>query len=134
MKPITKAFVEGDLVCIDGVDPETGRSLIAGETLKEIRIRYPKARIVELGPWIAAKELRLCTDAERISRERFIECLEVLPPRNVQFGRHCLSFELTEHLSGRVTSICVQYGNHYFAFNGITGQSLAENLKHCGVA
>lgn len=132
MKTFTHVFVQGPMICIDIVNPETGRSAVNHETLDEIRLRYPGAEIAEFHSWAAAKERALCTEPVEITEDRFMEMLEVLPPQNWQRGKGCESFELSEHFSGRVTSIFCRFGPEYFEFQGIAGQSLAAHATHCG--
>lgn len=126
----THAYVAG-LTCIDVQHPVTGRSEIAGETLEQIRLRYPGAQLVEFGPWCAAKEKALCSEPEPITEARFMEMLEVLPPQRWQRGENCESFELCEHTSGRVTAIFCRIGDRYFEFSDIAGKSLATHVAHC---
>ena len=45
----THAFaVPGEDSIIDCINPNTGNSCINGETLEQIRLRYPKAEIVSM--------------------------------------------------------------------------------------
>lgn len=122
----TLAFVQGPFLCIDVINPHTGRSSICGHTLEQVQKRYPGAEIVELGPWVEAKEKALCSAPVEISEDRFVEMLEVLPPQNWQRGKNCESFEICEHTSGRVTTILCRFGSKFYEFQGITGQSLAQ--------
>lgn len=130
MKDKRLAFVQG-LTCIDLVTPD-GRGMYSRETLEQVRLRYPGAEERELGAWTEEKERALCTPAKPITKERFNEMLEVLPPQRWQIGRNCESFEMCEHTSGRVTAIFCRFGPRYYSFEGITGQTLEEHAKHCG--
>lgn len=130
----TLVFVADKFTCIDEVrlGSQPPRSRICAESLEQVRKRYPGAYITELGPWLEAKEKALCTQPQPITEERFMEMLEVLPPQRWQHGKDCESFELCEHTSGRVTAIFCRFGNQYFEFQGIAGQSLAAHATHCG--
>lgn len=124
-----QVFVQGPLTCIDMVTPD-GRSQIERQTLEEIQARYPGAEISDLETWSAAKEKALCTEPEEITEERFWEMLEVLPPQRWQRGRTlddkpCQSFEMCEHLSGRVTSIVCEVAGRFFTWNDVAGKRLA---------
>lgn len=132
MKEFTHVFVQGQMTCIDIVNPATGRSAINGETLEQVRIRYPGAEIAEVHSWSDAKEKALCSEPVETTEERFMEMLEVLPPQRWQRGKGCESFEMCEHTSGRVTTIFCRFGDKYFEFQGIAGQSLASHATHCG--
>lgn len=126
-------FVEG-LNLIDLVNPMTGKGAYSNESLEEVRKRYPNAHISDFDGFIRWKERQLCTEPKRITRKRWWEMLEVLPPQNWQRSKVCdfECFELCEHLSGRVTSIYCRWGKKYFGFNGIAGTSIEANFAHCG--
>lgn len=131
-----KVFVSGLLTVIDFLNPDTGKSYVNGETLEQIQARYPGAQLVDFELWNAAKEKALCTEPEPSTEERFLELLEVLPPQRWQRGtttddESCESFELCEHTSGRVTTVCVRIGEKYFEFQAIAGQKLETHIAHC---
>lgn len=128
----TFAFADGPITCIDLVRLDTGRSQIQNEDLAAMRRRYPQAKYVELESWSKAKEKALCTEPSAITEERFMEMLEVLPPQRWQHGKDCESFELMEHTSGRVTTVCARFGDSFFEWQDIAGQSLASHATHCG--
>ena len=62
--------------------PDTGLSWVNGETLEQIRLRYPGAEIVNFNAWLAAKAERQHTPVawRPCSVERYEEMLNVLPP------------------------------------------------------
>jgi hypothetical protein len=79
----TEAFaVPGGDSLIDLVHPVTKRSTINGQTLEEIRKRYPDAQIVSIEEFSAAKAARQDAPVEWLetTEERYNEMLEVLPP------------------------------------------------------
>ncbi len=125
-----KIVVQGPLLCIDEMLPD-GRTRIERETIEQVRLRYPGAEVADFKTWLAAKEKALCTEPEEISRDKWWEMLEVLPPQRWQRGHDCESFELMEHTSGRVTAIYVRIGEKYYEFQGIMGQSLAAHATNC---
>lgn len=139
-----QVFVQGPLLCIDLVNPHTGRSETYGHTLEQVQKEYPGAEIADLETWSLAKEQALCTEPERIDEDRFIEMLEVLPPQRWQMGRranlyfggeisgeNAESFELSEHTSGRITLVCVRIGNDYFQYQTVAGQKLSAHIERC---
>lgn len=78
----TAFAVPGESSLIDVINPATGKSWIEGETLEQIRLRYPTAEIVNVSEWCAAKAARQdepVTWAET-TEEHFFEMLECLPP------------------------------------------------------
>ena len=79
----TEAFaVPGDDSLIDLCSPETGRSEVYGETLEQIRARYPGAVVVNIAEFLAAKaERQHATVVWRpCSEQRYDDMLNVLPP------------------------------------------------------
>lgn len=96
---------------------ENGSTLINGNTLEEIRERYPDAQQMSLEEAKEALESNLIGDPERISKEQFIEALEVLPPESWRNCGETESFKMSEYFYGNITSIYVRIGNEYFSFN-----------------
>lgn len=67
---------------IDAIDPENGKSRIFGETLEQVRKRYPDAQVMS---WLDFK--RACAERQdtpvtwsEVTQEHFNEMLNVLPP------------------------------------------------------
>jgi len=78
-----KAFaIPGEDSIIDLVNPNTGRTWIKGETLEQIRKRYPAAQIVNLKAHCAAGAVRQDSPVtwDAITEDHYMEWLEVLPP------------------------------------------------------
>jgi hypothetical protein len=68
---------------IDFVHPDTGRSLINGETLEQIRQRYPAAQLYTWDAWHAqqtARQAAVPLTWSPTTAEQYHEMLEVLPP------------------------------------------------------
>lgn len=84
MATFTHVFAERDNLSgiIDVVDPVTGRSAIQGETLAEIRERYPTAELIEYADFAARKAA--AQDAPIVwsatTAEKYADMLNVLPP------------------------------------------------------
>ena len=74
--------VPGDDSIVDMINPATGRSYIEGETLEQIRLRYPKAEIVSLDDFCKAKADRQHTPItwSEITDDQYEYWLECLPP------------------------------------------------------
>lgn len=101
----TMAFAEpGAHNLIDLINPITNRSAINGESLEEIRKRYPTAEIVNVEEWCKAKAARQDTPIEwhDTTKEKYWEMLEVLPPAFMQ-GNYFLVGEPCDHhaITGR---------------------------------
>lgn len=100
--------------CKDGIV----RSDIQGETLEQIRARYPGAQQGELGT-VAVESERLadveyCKAPVKITREQYDYYLNVLPPMNQRGGPGAESFMLCEFTYGSVTTICARIANDYY--------------------
>ena len=79
----TECFaVPGDDSIIDCINPITDRSWINCETLEQIRERYPLAQRISLDYHCKEKAIRQNTPLQwtEVSRERYWEMMEVLPP------------------------------------------------------
>ncbi len=79
----TEAFaVPGEDYLIDCINPDTGLSCIEGETLEQIRLRYPGAEVVNIDEHCKAKGQKQDSPIEwkEVTEERYWEMLEILPP------------------------------------------------------
>ena len=79
----TEAFaIPGKESVIDMRSPVTGLSEVYGETLEQIRVRYPGAEVVNFAAWMAAKAERQHTPVawQPCTEARYHEMLNVLPP------------------------------------------------------
>lgn len=101
----THAFAEpgaGNL--IDVINPNTGKSSVYGETLDQIRKRYPTAEIVEIDAWEIAKGAKQDQPVQwkDTTEERYFEMLNCLPPA-AMFSGYFLVGEPWDHhaVSGR---------------------------------
>lgn len=129
-----KIFVHGALTCIDFVHPATGLGMYGGQSLEELQAKYPGAVIADLKEWEAAKETALTTEPKPIDEERFMEMLEALPPQNWQQNPGCNSFEMSEHYSGRITSIFARVDGKFWEFQGIAGTPQGDIVRLCSRA
>lgn len=103
LRDYTEAFAVPDRhdSVIDMVHPDTGRSIVYGETLEQIRARYPGAVVVNFDAWMAAKAERQHTPVEwrECSEARYHEMLNVLPPAFWQGGLFLVG-EPSDHDAG----------------------------------
>lgn len=86
----------------------------AGETLDELRQRYPLAEVITLDEFLTMKENALRTDPVRIEEEHYWDALECLPPLDYTIKRGGESFKMVERFSGRMTNIYAKVGNTYW--------------------
>jgi len=62
----------------------------------------------------AAERARLCRGPEPITRERFLELLNVLPPQRWYRAAGAESFRISEPLCGTLYTFCVRIGDRHF--------------------
>jgi len=94
-------------------------STIEGETLEQIRLRYPDAEVGEWEDVYRAVENSCKTEPQEITKEQFIYALEVLPPVGWRTARGVESFKMSERFYGSVTAIYARIGKRYFTFNDL---------------
>jgi len=104
MSDCTHAFaVPGEDSMIDVIRPGTSpeRSWIRNETIEEIRLRYPRAEVISIDDYCAAKAARQDTDITwtEVTGERYWDMLEVLPPA-IQNAKGFMVGEPTDHHAG----------------------------------
>lgn len=98
----TEAFaVPGAGNIIDCIHPITGLSWIYGNTLEQIRTRYPGAERVNIAEWMSAKAAAQDSPITwtEVSEETFWEMLEVLPPACMIAGNFLVG-EPCDHHAG----------------------------------
>jgi hypothetical protein len=91
--------VPGDHDIIDATHPETGKGIYSGETLEEIRARYPLAERYEFDVWCEAKAARQDTPIiwDETTEERYWLMLEVLPPALMLSGAFLVGEPMDHH-------------------------------------
>lgn len=100
----TEAFaVPGEDSLIDCINPFTGLSWICGETLEQVRLRYPGAEQVNIEAHCKAKAERQDTPIAWVetTREQYEEMLNCLPPAD--YNKTFTAFlvgEPTDHHTG----------------------------------
>lgn len=87
-----------------------------GETLAELRERYPTAELISIEEFDRLKEAALRTEPEPTTEEAFMEMLEVLPPLGYRHTTDGESFKMIERYSGRMTNIYARIGRTYWVF------------------
>jgi len=115
-----KAFaIPGEDSIIDLVNPNTGRTWIKGETLEQIRKRYPAAQIVNLKAHCAAGAVRQDSPVtwDEITEEKYWYYLEVVPPVGTDGGNFMVGEAADHHaVTGRARyQAVVAHGGKYWA-------------------
>lgn len=128
----THVFVSADRdTAIDAINPETGRSWYAGETLEQIQARYPGASIMSWDEYEAAKWAKENTPVKwvRISQARYDDLFECLPPRAVARSAFMVG-EPTDHYgnggSARFQACKEQRGRYYASSRPLTVAEFRE--------
>lgn len=108
---------------------DNGRTLINNETLDEVRLRYPDAQ--EMGLEDASRFLddMAVSEPMEITREAYIEALEVLPPEDWERGQASESFLMCEYYRGCVTTVCVRLGKRYFSYHDRASLNHAQRVE-----
>ena len=113
-------------LCIDG------KGQYSGETLEQVRLRYPGAEIGELGTVSEQSEEMFKSAPVEVTEERFDEMLNVLPPINwVRSAAGETSFKMIERTYGNITTIFARIGNRYFELSDSCFLSHDQILDKC---
>lgn len=126
-------YVPGRLGLIDLAVERNGQltGAYSGETLDQIRARYPGAEIGKLGPVAEQTENAFKSGPEEITEERFVEMLGVLPPVQWTNRDGCESFKLSERTSGSITAIFCRIGGRYFTLSDSIATPHADIVARC---
>ena len=115
LSDITEYFwTPGESNAIDCVHPVTGLSLVNGETLEQIRERYPEAIITGLDAILEAESKEFKRGPVEIDAEHWDYMLNVLPPVQWTNEHGAETFKISEMTSGTITTILCRIGDRYF--------------------
>lgn len=104
-----------DLAVLDNENRIIG--LYSGKTYAELLKEYGAVSIGQYNDVHKAREDSFITGPRRITRDRFMALLEVLPPLNWRQMMGAESFMLSEFKYGDITQIVVRIGKDYFTFH-----------------
>jgi len=134
-KPKNCFYVPGSSTIIDTATiNDTGH--FSGETLEEVRKRYPGAELMDLDKACQAIERQNTLHYEvgkatETTAENFTHMLEVLPPRYWKRTKEGESFQMCELETGNITSCFVRIGKRYFWLYHYLGTPHAELVECC---
>lgn len=111
--------------------PNTGRGVYGGRTLAQMRDEYPGVVEADFDTVVAEQDAHWLRPPVRITHERFIEMLEVLPPEDWQHHSGGESFKLSERTSGNVTMIFCRIGEDYYELQDRVTLTHAQILAKC---
>jgi hypothetical protein len=99
---------------IDVIDPKTSLGRYGGQSLETVRARYPEAETLSLDEAMRRCEEAVIKAPIRISEERFMDLLEVLPPCRWATRGNEETFYMPEPLTGTVVRWAARIGIDYF--------------------
>jgi hypothetical protein len=116
-KPIM-AFYEPGATGIIDVATADNRGMLSGETLDQIRERYPTAQLMDIDEAYqqsaSARHAKYVHGPKEITAERFEEMLNVLPPEGWKRSTGSQSFKICERMTANLTAIFCEIGGRYF--------------------
>jgi len=119
--------IDGVAIGSDGIQ----RGLYSGETLEEISRRYANPVITDYEAFQAVHDSAWTSDPAPITKDRFNEMLDVLPPLGYINDRSTESFKMIERESGNITGIYARLGESYWSFNGRDDMPHSEIIRRC---
>ncbi len=122
-------FSPSDNTIIDSLGKDEERTLIEGETLEQVRKRYPDAIKIKFDEAWNIQEEAGITDPEEISEEEYDWLLNVLPPVGHWWSYDSECFKMSERTFGSITRICVKLGDKYYKFSDRITLSTSEILE-----
>ena len=126
MMDFTHVFAEPDAHnIIDAVHPTTGRGVYSGETLEEVRKRYPLAQLETFDAWSARKAARQDTPItwHETTAEQYDEMLCVLPPAVHRYDGFMVGEPDDHHATTgrpRFRAYIARYGRYFVASRPMT--------------
>ena len=133
-------YIPGTTTIIDNAVDRNGVLVghYSGETLEQIRLRYPGATLGEWDDVYAEAEASCKTEPVEINEDEFLRALNVLPPVRWTQRSDSESFKISERLYGSITAIYARLGNRYYTFSdNITLphdhviSRIRQSLQHC---
>ena len=111
--------VPGQDNIVDVIRPDTGRSWHYNNTLEEMRERYPGAVAVNMREFFGAIDAKREKEMAEaiwiaITREKYWEMLEVLPPAAMRNGAFMVGEAMDHHKGSPRFSCFKQVGEEYF--------------------
>ena len=129
---VTKFFwVPGSTNAIDVVNAKTGLSVFSGETLEQVRERYPGAVITGGEEIDKAIDLKYKHPPVEIERQRFLDMLCILPPEDWTTRSGAETFKMSEMTAGTITTIFCRIGGRYFEMSDDASMSHDDIAQAC---
>ncbi len=106
---------------LDAVNPLTGRGLYSNQTLDQHARLYPDAILLSNDEATARIEQAFLTAPVEITRERFEDMRDMLPPQGWTHVGGAETFQFLERKTLRVTLTFAKWGGRYFEWYDIAG-------------
>lgn len=121
---------------IDRVHPRTGKSLIYGKTLEDVRREYPDAVKINIDEWCKQKAARQDSPLTwtETTDERYDDMLNVLPPAAWHNGAFLVGEAQDHHATtGRPRFTCCkrEHGKYYVADRPMTHKEFCALFGNC---
>ena len=115
-------YEDGALSIVDTLNGDTGKSTCFNETLDEMRVRYPKARIVSFDYALEQihekeKEVYPMLQPIEITEDQWNEMFECLPPMHYKRTEAGTSFKMSEMTRGDITCAYAIKGEKFYCMN-----------------
>lgn len=115
-------YEAGSISIVDTLNGDTGKSTCMNETLEQVRLRYPNARIVSFDTALEQirekeKEVYPMLQPIEITEEQYYEMFECLPPMQYKSTQAGSSFKMSEMTRGDITSGYVCKNGKYYNMN-----------------
>lgn len=101
---------------IDIVRPD-GRGAYSGKTLEQIREEHPDVQVAHIDVSVQHDRNRRMTLPSEITKERFWELLECLPPCKWRRSPSAEAFHISERITYDIVTWCVRIGESYYTFD-----------------
>lgn len=119
---------------IDVINPETGTGAYGGKRIEDYANEYTDVRVVTFEEYDALHEQAWRQAPQRITRQDYIDALEVLPPSGWVHGEGNESFKCCERLSGKMTNIYARIGDTYYQMVDAITMRHADIIAACAAA
>lgn len=125
--------VDKNANCIDEMIGGVGR--FSRKTVDELALKYGQLDVVTLDEMATRVKERFSTPPKPITKERFWQLLEVLPPSRWRSTGNSESFFVPEALTGTIHTVCVRIGKSYFSMDRcVASESNSDWLAMCAEA
>ena len=126
-------YVPGSSSIVDTINPETGLSSIYGETLQQVRDRYPGAEVWDYDEaWVEfekGQRQKYMSPPEKITAEKFEEMMNIMPPIKYRTGALSESFMMSEAMTLGIRGIYCRVNDQYYQMydrQSLTHEEIAQ--------